>query len=262
VTEAQVRLGEPEVLGQLLPGRLLDDPWAGERDQRSGLRDRHVAEAGEAGQHAGRGRVRENVDQRAARVVQVLDRTDRLRQLHQREDPFLHARSARRGDGDEREASPGSRLACPGELLADDAAHRAAHEPEVHHRELAGHAADVRPADDDRVALARLQLGLGESLRVRAQVEEPQWVGGAQLGLLLGEGGRVGKLLDALARTDRKVMAALRADAEVGVELVVAVVRAARRTGVGVLACLADVERRPLLLDRDVDPRVRHGLGS
>ena len=38
----------------------------------------------------------------AARVVQLLDRADRLRQLHQREDALLHARAARRRDRDER----------------------------------------------------------------------------------------------------------------------------------------------------------------
>ena len=119
----------------------------------------------------------------------------------------------------------------------------------------------ARPIDD-RVALSGLQLGLGEPLRVRAQVEEAERVGGAQVGVLLGERSRVGELLDALARPDREVVAALRADSEVRVELVVAVVGAAGRTGVRVLAGLAGVRRNALLLDRDIDPGVRHGLGS
>ena len=70
---------------------------------------------------------------------------------------------------------------------------------------------------------------------------------------------RVGELLDPLARRDREVVAALRADAQVSLELVVAVVRAAGGTGVrdallrrrlGV-ACLCSIETSIL--------RVRHG---
>ena len=61
-------------------------------------------------------------DQRAAGVVQILDRGDRLRQLHQREDPLLHARAARGGDRDERDAALRGALARARELLADGAA--------------------------------------------------------------------------------------------------------------------------------------------
>ena len=41
-------------------------------------------------------------DERAAGFVQLSTAHDRLGQLHQREDPLLHARAARRGDRDER----------------------------------------------------------------------------------------------------------------------------------------------------------------
>ena len=54
VAEAEVGLGEAEVVGQLLARRLLDDPRAGERDQRAGLGDGDVAEAREAREHAAR----------------------------------------------------------------------------------------------------------------------------------------------------------------------------------------------------------------
>ena len=67
VAEAEVRLGEAEVVRELLARGLLDDARAGERDQRAGLGDGHVAEAREAREHAGRGRVGQDVDQRAAR---------------------------------------------------------------------------------------------------------------------------------------------------------------------------------------------------
>ena len=58
-------------------------------------------------------------------------------------------------------------LAGARELLADDAAHRAAHEGEVHHRELARHVLDRGLADHHRLAEPGLELRLGEPLRCR-----------------------------------------------------------------------------------------------
>ena len=52
VAEPGVRLGQAEVV-ELLAGRLLDDLGPGEREQGARLRDRDVAEAGEAGEDAG-----------------------------------------------------------------------------------------------------------------------------------------------------------------------------------------------------------------
>ena len=71
--EAQVLLGEPEIVRQLLAGRLLHDAWAGEGDQRAGLGDSHIAEAGERREYTGRRRVRHDDDHRPAGVVQILD---------------------------------------------------------------------------------------------------------------------------------------------------------------------------------------------
>ena len=52
VAEAVARLGEPEVVRQLLARRLRDDPRAREGHERARLRDRDVAEAGEAREHS------------------------------------------------------------------------------------------------------------------------------------------------------------------------------------------------------------------
>ena len=90
----------------------------GEGEQRARLRDDHVAEAGEAREHAGRRRVRHDRDERAAGLVELVDRADRLRQLHQRENPLLHARAARGRDADERNLPRRRPLARPRELLA------------------------------------------------------------------------------------------------------------------------------------------------
>ena len=112
-------------------------------------------------------------------------------------------------------AALGRAVAGAGELLADDAAHRAAHEREVHDDELAEVAVDRGAADHRRVAEPRVQLGLDEPLGVRAQVEEAERVVGAQVLGLLDEAVRVGELRDPRAGADREVVAAVRADAEV-----------------------------------------------
>src|SRR5439155_16043979 len=53
VAVAEVRFRAAEVVGQLLAGRLLDDSRAREGEQRTRLRDEHVAEAREAREDAG-----------------------------------------------------------------------------------------------------------------------------------------------------------------------------------------------------------------
>ena len=50
VPEAEVRLGEAEVVRQLLARRLRHDARAGERHQRAGLGEQDVPERGEAGE--------------------------------------------------------------------------------------------------------------------------------------------------------------------------------------------------------------------
>src|SRR5436190_2747516 len=259
VAEAKVLLGEPEVLGELLARRLLDDARAGEGHQGAGLRDDHVAEAREAREHAGGRRMRHNADQRLAGVVEVLDGADGLRQLHQRQDPLLHPRHARRRDRHERNAALGRAVAGARELLADDAPHRAAHEGEIHDGELAGRPLDRGVADHHRLAEPGLHLGFRKALGVRAQVEELQRVFGAQLGRLLDERPLVHERCDSRARAHREVVAAVRTDPERRLELVVPVVRLALGTRVRMLFArrLWDVP----VLDGDVDPG-RHELSS
>ena len=135
-----------------------------------------------------------------------------------------------------------------------DAAHRAAEEAEVHHREHRRPPADHRRADDAGVAEPGRQLGIGQPLGVRLQVDEGQRIGGAQVGADLDEGARVGQLLDALAGPDREVVAALAADAQGRRELVVAVVGTTDRARVRVSAGLLRLRiiRAALYVDRDL----------
>ena len=193
----------------------------------------HVAEAREAREHAARRRVREHRDERRARVVQVLDRGDRLRHLHQREDPLLHARAAGRRDRDERDAALDRAVARARELLADDAAHRAAHEREVHHRELAARARRSSPgrspsrrrgrssARPPRAAPCtgagrRTTSGSSERSSAASSTNEP---GSASCSIRLRAG-------------TGKWWPQWRADVQRRLELVVAVVRVALRAGV------------------------------
>ena len=72
----------------------LHDARAGERDQRARLRNGDVSQRSERREDARRGGVRHHRDHRDVRIVQILDRADGLRELHQREDPLLHPRAA------------------------------------------------------------------------------------------------------------------------------------------------------------------------
>src|SRR2546422_7846178 len=56
--------------------------------------------------------------------------TTLFRSLHEREDPFLHAGAARRGDDDDRQVLVDGELDRARELLADDGPHTAAEEPD------------------------------------------------------------------------------------------------------------------------------------
>ena len=154
-------------------------------------------------------------------------------------------------------------LAGPHELLSDDAPHRAAHEREVHDRELALLGLDRRGTADDRVAEPRLHLRLGQALRVRPEVEEPEGIGRAEVLVLLGERARIDELLDALARANAEVVPALRAHAKRLLELVVPVVGAAAGARVRVVGALGRLVRS-LALDLDVDATLagRHALES
>ena len=100
-----------------------------------------------------------------------------------------------------------------------------------------------------------VELRLGEPLRVRPQVEEVERVVGADVGRLLDERARVGVPRDPRAGRHREVVAAVAADPECGLELVVAVVRAALGAGVRVLLRLTGAERACARPGRRSGPR-------
>ena len=117
---------------QLLRDRARLDPRAGEPDERVRLGKVDVAEDRVRGEHAtGRG-VGQDRDERDALGPKAFQGTDRLGQLHEGERALLHPGAARCRHDDERHPQLERRLGRPGDLLADDRAHRAAHEREVH----------------------------------------------------------------------------------------------------------------------------------
>ena len=101
-------------------------------------------------------------------------------------------------DTDTSGTPPRARVAGAGELLAHDAAHRAAHEGEVHDREPARPPLDRGRADDHRVAEAGRELGLGEPLAVGRRSKNASGSAERRSGRPPRGRARVGELLDAL----------------------------------------------------------------
>ena len=81
-------------------------------------------------------------------------------------------------------------------------------------------------ASDKRVAEARLELGVHQTIGIRLEVNERERIGRAQVAADLHEGAGVDELVDALHRAHDEVMPALGADALRVAQFVVAIVRA------------------------------------
>ena len=181
---------------------------------------------------------------------------DRLRQLHEREDPLLHARAAGGGDRDERDAGarPRSRRRAR-TSRPSTRAHRAAHEREVHDRELARAAARSSPLPITIASPRPVAISASASRSLYgAQVEEARADRPSAGRPPPPRTSPVGELRDPLARLapgsgGRSAVQTRRR----GLELVVAVVRAAAGARVRMLL-RRRLGRRVLVLDGDVDP--------
>ena len=86
---------------------------AGKADQRAGLGDVHVAQHGIGGGDAAGGRIGQHHDIGQACLAQHLHGDRGARHLHQRQDAFLHARAAGRGEQDEGRAASRPRVSSP-----------------------------------------------------------------------------------------------------------------------------------------------------
>ncbi len=202
-------LGALEVFGQFLGNGALDDAPAGKADQRAGLRDQEVAEAGEAGGDAAGRRVGEHGDVEQAGLVVTADRGRGLGHLHQGDDALLHAGAAGGREDDDRQALLGGALEQAGDLFADDGTHRGHHEAAVHGRSQAGQALDGDAGADDGLGEAGALLEGGELFLVAGKADR---VGAGQAGVELLDRILVRHQRDALPGVEAVVEAAVRAD--------------------------------------------------
>ena len=125
-------LGPLEALRQLVPGGAGRHARASEADEGIRFSQVDVTERRERGEDAARGGVGEDADVGHASQGQALHGGAGLDQLHEGQRALLHAGAAGGADGHQRHALFQRRLGGSGHLLADDRAHRAAHEGEVH----------------------------------------------------------------------------------------------------------------------------------
>src|SRR5438552_2585156 len=149
VLEQELRALEP--FGQGLADRLGDHARPGEADQRARLGEDDVAEHREARRDATRRRIGQHRDVRQPALAETFEGRGGLGHLHEREDPFLHAGAARRGDDDDRQVLVDGELDRARELLTHDRPHTAAEESELEHAQHARQAADPRHSRDDRL---------------------------------------------------------------------------------------------------------------
>ena len=130
---------------------MLDNARAGKTDQGAWLRDVHVAQHSiGCGDAAGR-RVGEDDDVGFARLANALHRNRRTRQLHQRQDAFLHPRAARRGEHHEWAAFLDCGVEPLDHRLARSHAQRAAHEIEILDTDDCGEAVELAITELHRI---------------------------------------------------------------------------------------------------------------
>jgi hypothetical protein len=105
------------------------------------------------------------------------------------------------------------------EPLADNGAHRARDEPKLERRGDDGHALQRAGHDDQRVALVGVALDLVQSLAIALRVLEAQRVERLEVRGELVTGLGIEEHLETLARADPKMMAALRANMQIAMQL-------------------------------------------
>jgi hypothetical protein len=213
-------LGALEAGRQLLADRLLDDARPGEADQRVRLGEDHVAEHRHRGGDAAGGRVEEHGDERHPRLAQPRPRRRGLRHLHEAQHALLHPGASRRAEHHGGPLVRDRALELARDLLADHRAHRAAHELEHEEADLDRDAADLRGRGAIRVAAADLLRLHLDRVRVLLAVDpEAEPVGRLEPEVVLLPGALVDDHLDPCAGRHPEVVAAARADPEVGVEI-------------------------------------------
>src|SRR5436190_14183516 len=221
--------GALEPFGQLLAHRLLDYARTREADQRARLGQHQIGDEGERRGNAAHRRVRENRHERQSRFRQLLQHGGGLGHLEQRIDAFLHPGPAGCRHADERQPVLVCDAHATDESLADDRAHRPAHEIELERRKHEWDIADASLHDDERIGLARLLERDLQPPRIPSRVLELEAVDRDDLEPDLEAALGIEQLLDALARRHAVVEVALRTDEQVLLEVGAIERRFARR---------------------------------
>jgi hypothetical protein len=151
--------------------------------------------------------------------AQARQRGARLRHLHQRQQRFLHACAAAGGEAHQRLAMLEAMLGAAHEALADDRAHRAAEKREFERARHDRQAVQRAGHHDQSILLLRALLSLQHTIAILLGVAELERILGLDaLAQLFGRF-RVQEVFEPLARADAHVIAALRADVQVALQL-------------------------------------------
>jgi len=215
----QQELGALEALGQLLAHGVLDHPRPGKADQRLRLGDHHVAQEREARGHTAHRRIGQHADVGQARFREVRECRVRLRHLHQAQQAFLHARATGGGEADEGCLLFDRGIDAAHEALADDRAHRAAHELELEAGGDDRHAVHGAAHHDERIGLAGGLQRVLQPLGVLLAVLELQRIDRQHLLADLVAAFGVEEGVEPRARADAVMMAAFRTDVDVLLEI-------------------------------------------
>ena len=168
--------GALKTFRQAFANCLFDHPGASKTDDRAGFGDMDIAEHGIRRRDAARRRIGQDDDIGKLGVAQTLYSDRRARHLHQREDAFLHPRSARGGEHDEWRAALDRRRHPRHDGLARRHAKRAAEKIEILHRGDYVDALQFAKGELHRVGRAGFQSIFFEPVRVALDIAEFQRV--------------------------------------------------------------------------------------
>jgi hypothetical protein len=187
--------------------------WPDERNAGVGLGKHHVSHAGERSEHSAHRRIGQHREQRNTLLSQACGAECGLGHLKESDHALLDAGPAGRAHGDHRPALTPSEVERPGDLLAHNASHAAAKEPEIENDEDHVDAHHPGSAGYDRIQKPGCRLRLGELLVVRGDaVREVDRVSRPQMPVRFLKGAAIGELIDPLRGAERRMVAALRAD--------------------------------------------------
>ncbi len=214
----QQKLAALETGRQLFPHGLFDHPRSGEADQRFRLGDIDVAQHREAGGNAAGGRVGQHRQVGDAVLGQPGQRRAGFGHLHQRHQGLLHPRPAAGGEADERAVLVQGGLRGADEALAHHRAHGAGHEGKLEGNGDDWNALEPAAHGDQRVFFVMGFLRLRQPVAVFFAVFEFQKIG--RFDALADFGGSilVEKTQQALAGSNRHVMAAFGTDLQVALQ--------------------------------------------